>query len=119
MEFLVLQSKIDHLLSYVYKLLPVGRNMNYIYADDLSELNNVIHNQINELYSQWGNTVEQDASLCFALLMGYSVSMYANPDDEIKKQHILIRSQQLLQILPPSSLKEQLLTICNEFEYKS
>ena len=31
-------------------------------------------------------TAEQEAALCLSLLMGYSVSMYANPEDEIKKQ---------------------------------
>lgn len=115
MDTLVLQGKIDCLLSSVHKLLPIGgNNIGYIYADDLSALNYSIHTQINELYSQRGNTVDQEATLCLAILTGYSVSMYSNAEDESKKYHTLVRSQELLQILSPSSLKEQLLAICNE-----
>lgn len=114
MEISVLQDKIDNLLNSVHQLLPVGSNIGYVYADDLSALNYSIHTQIDELYSQRGSTIEQEAALCSAILTGYSVSMYSNAEDESKKQRTLVRSQELLQILSPSSLKEQLLAICNE-----
>ncbi len=117
MDTIVLQEKIDNLLGSVHKLLPVGSDMGNIYADDFSLLNKSIHNQINELYSQHGRTPEQEATLCLALLMGYSVSMYANPEDELKKQAILLRTWKILPLLPLSPLKEHLLSVYNELQH--
>ena len=73
-----------------------------------------IRDRINDLYLYHGGTTEQEAALCLSLLMGYSVSMYANPEDEIKKQTILIRSQKIIQNLFSSPLKNRLHTIYNE-----
>ena len=117
MDTIVLQEKIDNLLGSVHKLLPAGSDMGNIYADELSLLNKSIHNQINELYSQHGRTREQEATLCLALLMGYSVSMYANSEDELKKQTVLLRTWKILSLLPPSSLKEQLLSAYNGLQH--
>ena len=117
MDTIVLQEKIDNLLGSVHKLLPAGSDMGNIYADDFSLLNKSIYNQINELYSQHGRTPEQEATLCLALLMGYSVSMYANPEDELKKQTVLLRTWKILSLLPPSSLKEQLLSAYNGLQH--
>ncbi|KAB4446857.1 transcriptional regulator, partial [Bacteroides thetaiotaomicron] len=55
------------------------------------------------------------AALCLSLLMGYSVSMYANSEDEAKKKTVLRRSQMILKKLSPTSLRFQLSTICNQF----
>ena len=85
MDTVVLQDKIDHLLRSVRRLLPVGSDVCYLYSDDFSQLHQSIRNQLNELYPLRGETMEQDASLCLALLLGYSVSMYANPEEESKK----------------------------------
>ena len=117
MDTIVLQEKIDNLLNSVRKLLPGGSNLGDIYADDLSLLNKSIHDRINELYSQHGRTPEQEAALCLALLMGYSVSQYANPEDESKKQTVLLRTHNILSLLPPSSLKEDLLLTYNELQH--
>ena len=117
MDTIVLQEKIDNLLNSVRKLLPGGSNLGDIYADDLSILNKSIHDRINELYSQHGRTPEQEAALCLALLMGYSVSQYANPEDESKKQTVLLRTRNILSLLPPSSLKEDLLLTYNELQH--
>ena len=115
MDILVLQEKIECLLTSVRKLLSIEFNAS-VYVDNFSQLNESIHKQINELYPLRGKTPEQDASLCIALLMGYSVSMYANPDDETKKYSVLLRSQKLLRNLSPSPLKKQLSNICEEFK---
>ncbi len=64
-------------------------------------------------YSQRGETPEQDATLCLAILQGYNVSMYANPEDEERKQAVLTRSLSLLDVLPPSLLKQQLSAVCH------
>ena len=117
MDTIVLQEKIDNLLNSVRKLLPGGGKLGDIYADDLSLLNKSIHDWINELYSQHGRTPEQEAALCLALLMGYSVSQYANPEDESKKQTVLLRTRNILSLLPPSSLKEDLLLTYNELQH--
>ncbi|WP_077155037.1 UpxZ family transcription anti-terminator antagonist [Bacteroides bouchesdurhonensis] len=111
---MLLQEKIDSLYSLADRFLHIGDQNGYVYADDLSLLNKSIHNLINELVFQQGKNVEQEAALCLALLMGYSVSMYANLDDEFKKQSVLKRSRKILPTLPPSSVKEQLLIFCTE-----
>lgn len=103
-----LQEKIDYLQRMADSLLFTNCSRNNLYSDELAALNHSIHQQIDELYPLRGKTVEQDASLCLAILMGYSVSMYANPDDERKKQTVLKRSQKLLESLSPCLLKEQL-----------
>lgn len=114
MGITLLQQKIENLQSLADSLLHVGDKGGYIYADDLSLLNKEIHERMNELYSQYGKTPEQEAALCLAILTGYSVSMYANPEDEVKKQTILNRSRKLLNLISPSPLQQQLLAICNE-----
>ena len=109
-----LQEKIDKLQNTVHALLHKSNYMAGVYVDDLARLNYEIHEQINDLYLYHGETTEQEAALCLSLLMGYSVSMYANPEDEIKKQTILIRSQKIIQNLFSSPLKNRLHTIYNE-----
>ena len=116
MSSTVLQEKINTLHDLAHRLLHMELSGNYLYADDLPQLNNNIHEQINELYIQQGKTDEQEASLCLALLLGFSVSMYASPGDDFKRQTILKRSQNILETLSPSSLKEDLLTVYKEYQ---
>lgn len=110
-----LQDKIIHLHDLAHRLLHIECSGSYLYADDLSQLNKDIHDEMNELYPLRGNTLEQDASLCLALLLGYSVSMYTDWEDDLKRETILSCSLELLENLPPSSLKEDLLTVCKEY----
>lgn len=114
MRFLFLQEKIEKLQATVSMLLHLGETGEYIYADDLSRLNNEIYEEINELYSYHGVNIEQEAALCLAILMGYSVVMYANLQDELKKQIILNRSQRLFEKLSSSPLQKQLFAIYNK-----
>ena len=111
---ILLQEKIETLRNLADTLLHIGDRQDNVFVDDFTLLNKSIYDLINELYSQRGKTLEQEATLCLALLIGYSVSMYANPDDEFKKQSVLKRSRKILPTLPPSSVKEQLLVFCNE-----
>ena len=99
MDAIILQENIEGLLSLVRMLLPGGGSAGCVYLDDLSALQRSIHEKINDLYSQRGETPEQDATLCLAILQGYNVSMYANPEDE--------------DVLPPSLLKQQLSAVCH------
>ena len=84
-----LQEKIDKLQNTVHALLHKSNYMAGVNVDDLARLNNEIHEQINDLYPCHGKTAEQEAALCLSLLMGYSVSMYANSEDEAKKETVL------------------------------
>ena len=87
----LLQENIDELQHLADHLLHIGDKNGYIYTDDLSALQQSIHEKINDLYSQRGKTPEQDATLCLAILQGYNVSMYANPEDEDRKRSVLDR----------------------------
>ena len=113
MDAVILQENIEGLLNLVRMLLPGGGSAGCVYLDDLSALQRSIHKQINDLYSQRGKTPEQDATLWLAILQGYNVSMYANPEDEDRKRSVLQRSLTLLDVLPPSLLKQQLSAVCH------
>ena len=113
MDAVILQENIEGLLNLVRMLLPGGGSAGCVYLDELSVLQRSIHKQINDLYSQRGKTPEQDATLCLAILQGYNVSMYANPEDEDRKRSVLQRSLTLLDALPPSLLKQQLSAVCH------
>jgi len=113
MDAVILQENIEGLLNLVRMLLPGGGSAGCVYLDDLSALQRSIHKQINDLYSQRGKPPEQDATLCLAILQGYNVSMYANPEDEDRKRSVLQRSLTLLDVLPPSLLKQQLSAVCH------
>ena len=65
MDAIILQENIEGLLSLVRMLLPGGGSAGCVYLDDLSALQRSIHEKINDLYSQRGETPEQDATLCW------------------------------------------------------
>lgn len=112
----LLQDKLDSLYHTANALLHPTADGDCIFVDDFACLNQAIHEQINTLYPYRGKTADEEAALCLALLMGYSVSLYANPDDEAKKQVVLDRSREVLTILPSSLLKDQLLAMSKEYE---
>ena len=97
----LLQENIDELQHLADHLLHIGDKNGYVYTDDLSALQQSIHEKINDLYSQR------------AILQGYNVSMYANPEDKDRKRSVLQRSLTLLDVLPPSLLKQQLSAVCH------
>ena len=107
MDAIILQENIEGLLSLVRMLLPGGGSAGCVYLDDLSALQRSIHKQINDLYSQRGKTPEQDATLCLAILQGYNVSMYANPEDEERKQAVFAERKQSFRLSGfPHGMKE-------------
>ena len=57
-------------------------------------------------------SVEEEASLCIALLTGYNATIYNHGDKEDKIQSVLNRSWDLLDTLPASLLKCRLLVAC-------
>ena len=56
MDAIILQENIEGLLSLVRMLLPGGGSAGCVYLDDLSALQQSIHEKINYLYSQRGET---------------------------------------------------------------
>ena len=58
----LLQENIDELQHLADHLLHIGDKNGYVYADDLSALQQSIHEKINDLYSQRGETPEQDCA---------------------------------------------------------
>ena len=104
----ILQEKLNYLQEMADSLLCIGEYNEDVYTNDFSLLNHKIHKEINDLFPLKGDTDEQEAMLCLTLLMGYSVSMYANSEDEVKKQTVLRRSQKVMANLMPSPLKNQL-----------
>lgn len=104
-----LQKLIDDLQQAVHTFFCTI-DTGYVYPDEISGINHDIYSQINKLYDRQEEvmTTDQEAALCLALLMGYSVSMYANPEDEEKRKSVLVHSHRVLNSLPSSSLKHQL-----------
>ena len=58
-----IQEKIEKLQKTVDTLLHMGENMDCICVDDLSLLNNEIHEQINDLYHCHGKTDRKSTRL--------------------------------------------------------
>lgn len=112
METIVIQTKIEKLYHTTHALRHIGDGTDYTNANSLMQLNKDIHDLIDELYSVRGNTVEQEATLCLAILLGYSVSINAHLTDDVKKQRILERSYHVLDRLSSSLLKCRLSSLC-------
>lgn len=109
-----MNTKIEALQSKAHQLIHLGDKEGVAYADDLSRLNREVHELINVLWNKKGKTVEEEARICLVLLMGYSVSMYANPSDVEKRQCVIDRACSVLEKLPAGLLKCQLLVEAKE-----
>ncbi|WP_195660054.1 UpxZ family transcription anti-terminator antagonist [Bacteroides nordii] len=105
-------NKTEELQQLAQKSLYLGSDGDPIYAEHFSRLNKEIQILSDALYSAKGDTPEEEAGICLALLMGYSATIYSDKDKEAKKQSILDRAWEVLEQLPPSLLKCQLLTYC-------
>ena len=90
-----------------HDLMYLGMDGNPVYSDDLSRRNGEVYRLTTALYNSGakGSTVEEQANVCLALLMGYSASFV---DHGEKQKHI----QEVLDALPASLLKLRLLTAC-------
>ena len=105
-------NKTEELQQLAQKSLYLGLDGGPIYAEHFSRLNKEIQILSDALYSVKGDTPEEEAGICLALLMGYNATIYSDKDKEAKKQTILDRAWEVLEQLPPSLLKCQLLTYC-------
>lgn len=105
-------NKTEELQQLAQKSLYLGLDGDPIYAEHFSRLNKEIQILSDALYSVKGDTPEEEAGICLALLMGYNATIYSDKDKEAKKQSILDRAWEVLEQLPSSLLKCQLLTYC-------
>lgn len=107
-----LQLEIDTLNALTYELLHLGLDGTPIYADSFSALNAEVYRQSELLFPRNGDTPEEEASLCIALLRGYGATIYDYGDKEQKKQSVLNRSWTVLEQLSATLLKCKLLVAC-------
>ena len=107
-----LTSQIEQLQSLAHELLYLGVDGAPIYTDHFRQLNKEVLEQSDALYPQRGATPEEEANICLALLMGYNATIYNQGDKEEKKQVVLNRCWDVLDQLPATLLKCQLLTYC-------
>lgn len=107
-----LESQIISLYSLAHELLYLGQDNAPIYSDHFTRLNREVFRQANALYDIHSSVPEEEASLCLVLLMGYNATLYNNGDKQERIQNILNRCRKVLDHLPASLRKAQLLTYC-------
>ncbi|WP_300905812.1 UpxZ family transcription anti-terminator antagonist [uncultured Bacteroides sp.] len=97
-----------------HELMYFGSDGSPVYSDDLSRLNSEVYRLTTALYNSCvqGGTVEEQAEVCLALLMGYNASFIDHGEKREHVQEVLNRCWDLLDTLPPSLLKLRLLTAC-------
>ena len=97
-----------------HDLMYLGMDGSPIYSDDLSRRNGEVYRLTTTLYNSgtWGTTVEEQADVCLALLMGYSASFVDHGEKQQHVQEVLNRCWDILDTLPASLLKLRLLTAC-------
>ena len=97
-----------------HDLMYLGMDGSPIYSDDLSRRNSEVYRLTTTLYNSsiWGTTVEEQANVCLALLMGYSASFVDHGEKQQHVQEVLDCCWDVLDALPASLLKLRLLTAC-------
>lgn len=97
-----------------HELMYLGVDGSPIYSDDLSHRNSEVYRLTTALYDSdtKGRTVEEQANVCLALLMGYSASFIDHGEKQKHVQEVLDRCWDILEVLPASLLKLRLLTAC-------
>ena len=97
-----------------HDLTYLGMDGSSIYSDDLSRRNGEVYRLTTTLYNSGakGFTVEEQANVCLALLMGYNASFIDHGEKQKHVQEVLNRCWDILETLPASLLKLRLLTAC-------
>ena len=80
----------------------------------LSRRNGEVYRLTTTLYNSgtWGTTMEEQANVCLALLMGYSASFVDHGEKQQHVQEVLNCCWDILDTLPASLLRLRLLTAC-------
>ena len=97
-----------------HELMYLGMDGSPVYSEDLSRRNGEVYRLTTTLYNSGvkGSTVEEQANICLALLMGYSASFIDYGERQEHVQEVLDRCWDILDALPASLLKLRLLTAC-------
>ena len=97
-----------------HELMYLGMDGSPIYSDDLSRRNGEVYRLTTTLYNSgtWGTTMEEQANVCLALLMGYSASFVDHGEKQQHVQEVLNCCWDILDTLPASLLRLRLLTAC-------
>ncbi len=97
-----------------HDLMYLGLDGSPVYSDDLSRRNGEVYRLTTALYNSGatGSTVEEQANVCLALLMGYNASFIDHGEKQPHIQEVLNRCWDILDSLPASLLKLRLLTAC-------
>ena len=105
-------NQVRELQSISHELLYLGVDGTPIYTDRFCQLNTEVFRLSESLFDKKGETDEEEASLCLALLMGYRATAYSDSNKEAKIQEILDRAFIVLDHLGDSVLKCRLLLSC-------
>ena len=107
---MTLSEEVASLQRAAHDLMYLGMDGSPIYSDDLSRRNNEVYHLTTTLYNSGikGSTVEEQASVCLALLMGYNASFIDHGEKREHIQEILDRCWDILDTLPASLLKLRL-----------
>ena len=111
---MTLSEEIVSLQRAAHELMYLGMDGSPVYSDDLSRRNGEVYRLTTALYNSGvkGSTVEEQANVCLALLMGYSASFVDHGEKQKHIQEVLDRCWDILDALPASLLKLRLLTAC-------
>ena len=101
-------NQVRELQSISHELLYLGVDGTPIYTDRFCQLNTEVFRLSESLLEKKGETDEEEASLCLALLMGYRATAYSDSN----KEGILDRAFIVLDHLGDSVLKCRLLLSC-------
>lgn len=102
----------DSLYSLAHRLLTLGMDGSFVYADQFTRLNRDVYEKAMHLYGTYGSTVEEEAELCLGLLAAFAATIYDNGRKQQYVQNVLDRSWEVLPKLAASLLKVRLLTYC-------
>ena len=111
---MTLSEEVTSLQRAAHDLMYLGMDGSPIYSDDLSRRNGEVYRLTTALYNSGvkGSTVEEQASICLALLMGYNASFIDHGEKQAHIQEVLDRCWDILDELSSSLLKLRLLTAC-------
>ncbi|WP_455674864.1 UpxZ family transcription anti-terminator antagonist [Phocaeicola sp.] len=104
-----IRQKLAELQQLTSRLIYPDENTECYIVDNWQHIHSRISLCSAELYPVKGADVEEEATICLALLMSYAASVCR---DEDKVQCVLNRTHNILSLLGSSLLKCRLLTFC-------
>lgn len=105
-------SQIESLQRLTHELLHLGVDGSPLYSGRFCQLNKDVLAQSDTLFAIKVTDLEEETTICLTLLNGYNATIYNHGDKEQKKQALLDRSWSVIDQLPASLLKCQLLVAC-------